>query len=138
MSGRRSRIGLECARDQLEGFGGLATLMQEHAAQMQTVEISRLNGEDLPIERLGLVQLSALMMRHGAPQQIDNVQLRFGLRIGHRLGAVPPEKKTTTQPAPNTCRPFAHTPTLLTKQKKHFPPPTPPHLAPAPLLPTSP
>jgi hypothetical protein len=32
-----------------------------------------LNGEDLPIERLGVVQLSALMMRHGAPQQIDNV-----------------------------------------------------------------
>jgi hypothetical protein len=51
--------------------------MQEHATQMQSIEISWLNGKDLPIERLGLIQLSMLMMRDRPPQQIGDVQFRF-------------------------------------------------------------
>ena len=54
---------------------------------MQRIEIAGLNGKDLPVERLGLVQLSALMMRDRAPQQIGDVQFR-SLEIGHWLAPV--------------------------------------------------
>jgi hypothetical protein len=45
--------------------------MHEDAAQVQRVEITGLSREDLPIQRLGIVQLPALMMHGRAPKHVE-------------------------------------------------------------------
>jgi hypothetical protein len=65
--------------------------MHEYAAQMQRVEIAGLNGKNLPIERLGLGQLSALVVINGSPKDVGNARfcgLRVDLWFGHGLEGV--------------------------------------------------
>lgn len=59
-----------CARDQFERFGMLAALMLEDAVKVQRVEMACLDIEDAPVERIGFVQLPALMMRNGLSQRV--------------------------------------------------------------------
>src|SRR4249920_754103 len=62
--------------------------MHEYAAKVQRIEIAGLNGKDLPIERLGLGQLPALMMIDGSPEDVGNARfcgLRLDLWFGHGL-----------------------------------------------------
>jgi hypothetical protein len=64
---------LESLRDQPERLGRLAALMHENAAQVQRIKFVWLNVEYLPVERLTLVQLPALMLRDGAPQRVGKI-----------------------------------------------------------------
>ena len=65
--------------------------MHEYAAKVQRIEIAWLNGKDLPIERLGLGQLPALMMIDGSPEDVGDARfcgLRLDLWFGHGLEGV--------------------------------------------------
>ena len=91
MGDRQSRICLERAGYQLEPFGGFSALMQENAVQMERVEIARLNGEDLPVQRLGFLQLPTLMVRGRAPKRLYDDGIcggRLDLRFRHGLEGV--------------------------------------------------
>ena len=83
MRRRGPRVGGKRGADQLERGGRLAALMHQHAIKVQRVEMAGLGGDDFAIERFGLGQLAATMMRAGAAQQLGGVGGR-GLRFGHR------------------------------------------------------
>ena len=101
MGDSRSRICLERAGYQLEPLGGFSALMQENAAQMERVEIAGLNGEDLPVQRLGFLQLPALMVRGRAPKRVYDDGIcggRLDLRFRHGLEGVAKATRNATSP----------------------------------------
>ena len=105
MRRRGPRVGGKRGADQLERGGRLAALMHQHAVEVQRVEMAGLGGDDFAVERFGLGQLAATMMRARAPQQLGGVSGR-GLRFGHRRfvagaatqTAMPPESNARLHP----------------------------------------
>jgi hypothetical protein len=68
---------------------------------MQCVEIVGRNCEDLPVERLGFVQLPALMVRGRAPKHVDEGGISGGrpdLRFRHGLEGVANATRNATSP----------------------------------------
>jgi hypothetical protein len=89
MGRRYAGAGRDRGADQLERLVALAALVHQHAAKMKRVKMIRHGVQDLPVERFGLAQLSALMVSGGLAQQRTEIRLR-GSRPGFRDGHGPP------------------------------------------------
>ena len=64
------RLQLNGPLDQLDRLGKIAGCADEHAQQMQRIGLGWILTDDLPVERIGFDQLSALVISHRQRQRI--------------------------------------------------------------------